>query len=109
MELDFRSSTDTGLQLALERGERAEAALDELGLAPADEQPTSGGLRVGEVRPDSPAARATLMPGALEQSNVNMSEVLVQMVEAQRLFDIRSKLISTARELDEGSASLMRI
>lgn len=63
VELDFRSSTDTGLQLALERGERAEAALDELGLAPADEQPTSGGLRVGEVRPDSPAARATLMPG----------------------------------------------
>ena len=52
---------------------------------------------------------AQVMTGTLEQSNVNPSEVLIQMVEAQRLFDIRTKLISTARQLDEGSASLMRI
>jgi flagellar basal-body rod protein FlgF len=31
------------------------------------------------------------------------------MVEAQRLFDMRTKLISTARELDEGGAGLMRL
>jgi flagellar basal-body rod protein FlgF len=30
------------------------------------------------------------MPGALEQSNVDPSEVLVEMVEAQRLFEIRT-------------------
>jgi len=52
---------------------------------------------------------AELIPGALEQSNVVPSQVLVEMVEAQRLFDIRTKVISTARELDEGSARLMRI
>lgn len=52
---------------------------------------------------------ARVMVGALEQSNVRPTEVLVEMVEAQRLYDIRSKLISTARDLDEGSASLMRI
>jgi flagellar basal-body rod protein FlgF len=52
---------------------------------------------------------AKVMTGALEQSNVSPTEVLVEMVEQQRLFDIRTKLISTARDLDEGSASLMRI
>ena len=37
------------------------------------------------------------------------TEVLVQMVEAQRSFDMRTKLIATARDVDEGGASLMRI
>jgi flagellar basal-body rod protein FlgF len=53
--------------------------------------------------------KAGVIVGSLEQSNVQPTEVLVDMVEAQRSFDIRTKLISTARELDEGGASLMRI
>ena len=52
---------------------------------------------------------ARVITGAVEQSNVQTTEVLVEMVEAQRLFDIRTKLISTAKDLDEGGASLMRI
>lgn len=52
---------------------------------------------------------AKILVGSLEQSNVKPTEVLVEMVEAQRSFDIRTKLIATARELDEGGASLMRI
>jgi len=52
---------------------------------------------------------AKVTPGALEGSNVNASEVMVQMVEAQRLFDIRTKLIATARDIDEGGAALMRM
>lgn len=52
---------------------------------------------------------AKVLPGSLEQSNVKPSEVLVQMVEAQRLFDIRTKLISTAKDVDESSAALMRV
>ncbi|MCB9629212.1 MAG: PDZ domain-containing protein [Sandaracinaceae bacterium] len=63
VEFDLRASADTGLRAALDRGERAEATLDELGIAPADEQPTTGGLRIGDVRPDSPAAHATLATG----------------------------------------------
>jgi len=31
------------------------------------------------------------------------------MIEAQRLFDIRTKVIATARDVDQGSASLMRL
>jgi flagellar basal-body rod protein FlgF len=52
---------------------------------------------------------AEVIPGSLEQSNVRPTEVLVEMVEAQRSFDMRTKLIATARELDEGGANLMRI
>lgn len=52
---------------------------------------------------------AKLQPGSLEQSNVEPTRVLVEMVEAQRLFDMRTKLISTAKELDEGGATLMRM
>lgn len=54
-------------------------------------------------------ADARVIPGALEQSNVSPSQVLVDMIEAQRLFDIRTNIVSTARELDEGSARLMRL
>src|SRR6218665_180820 len=52
---------------------------------------------------------ARVITGAVEQSNVQTTQVLVEMVEAQRLFDIRAKLIATAKDLDEGGASLMRI
>jgi flagellar basal-body rod protein FlgF len=52
---------------------------------------------------------AKIQSGALEQSNVDPTRILVEMVEAQRLFDMRTKLIATARELDEGGAGLMRL
>lgn len=61
----------------------------------------------GGVLPDNEEARVT--PGALEQSNVDPTAVLVDMIEAQRLFDIRTKVIATARDIDEGGAGLMRI
>ncbi len=61
----------------------------------------------GGVLPDD--ANARVEPQALEQSNVDPAGVIVQMVEAQRLFDIRTKLVSTAREVDESGAALMRI
>jgi flagellar basal-body rod protein FlgF len=52
---------------------------------------------------------AEVQTASLEQSNVQPSEVIVQMIAAQRLFDIRTKLISTARDVDQSGASLMRI
>jgi flagellar basal-body rod protein FlgF len=65
-------------------------------------QVAGGGVLPGD-------AEARLTPGTLEQSNVKPSEVLVEMVEAQRLYDMRTKLVATAKELDEGGASLMRL
>jgi flagellar basal-body rod protein FlgF len=64
-------------------------------------------VRGGGILPIDENAR--LVPGALEQSNVNASEVLVEMISAQRLFDMRTKLIDTAKQLDEGGVRLMRI
>lgn len=52
---------------------------------------------------------ASVIPGALEGSNVSPSQVLIEMISAQRLFEMRTKLVETARELDEGSVRLMRI
>jgi len=52
---------------------------------------------------------ATVQAGALEQSNVNSTEILVDMIDAQRLFAMRSKLISTAGDVDESGAQLMRL
>ena len=84
------------LKLASPAGTRIEKGLDGLfrvfggGVLPNDEE-------------------GSVLVGALEQSNVNASEVLVEMVDAQRLFELRTKLVQTAREIDEGGASLMRI
>jgi flagellar basal body rod protein FlgF len=52
---------------------------------------------------------ARLTPGALEQSNVDPTRIIVDMVEAQRLFEMRTHVVATAREVDEKSASLMRL
>ena len=84
------------IKIASYTGSRIEKGLDGLfhvpnqGVLPADEN-------------------ARVVVGAVEQSNVDPSQVLVEMIEAQRLFDIRTKLISTARDLDESGSSLMRI
>jgi len=61
----------------------------------------------GGVLPDD--QNASLASGAVEQSNVNPSEVMVQMVQAQRLYDIRTKMIATARDVDQSGSTLMRV
>lgn len=61
----------------------------------------------GGILPADAAARVE--PGTLEQSNVKTSEVMVEMIEAQRLFEMRTQVVATAKELDEGGAGLMRI
>ena len=84
------------IKLASRSGSRIEKGLDGLFRVPG-----------GGALPADASAR--VRGGTLEQSNVNPSEVLVEMVEAQRLYDMRTKLVATAKELDEGGASLMRI
>ena len=61
----------------------------------------------GGALPSDPQARLT--PGSLEGSNVNASAALVDMIDASRAWETQIKLITTARELDEASASLMRL
>ena len=89
------------------------AEIGRIKLAAWEGSPISKGLdglfRVegGGILPTDEAA--TVKVGSLEQSNVKTTEVLVDMIDAQRLFAMRSKVISTAREIDESGAQLMRL
>ncbi len=43
--------------------------------------------------------RGTLLQGSLEQSNVNIVEELVDMIETQRAYEVNSKMISATDEM----------
>lgn len=64
-------------------------------------------VRGGGTLPADPDARLTA--GALEQSNVNVTDSLVQMIEASRSWETQIKLLKAAEELDSASADLMRL
>lgn len=68
-----------------------------------------GFLRVpdGGVLPADPTAEVEA--GALEQSNVDTSATLIEIIEAQRSFERRSKLFSTAGEIDQAGSRLMSL
>ncbi|WP_379551811.1 flagellar basal body rod protein FlgF [Qipengyuania sp. DGS5-3] len=68
-----------------------------------------GWLRVPDngALPADPTAR--LVSGSLEGSNVDTATTLVQMIEAQRAFEQRTKIISTAEQLDQSGARLMSL
>jgi flagellar basal-body rod protein FlgF len=88
------------LKLANWRGSKIEKDLNGLFRVPGE----NGNFGVLPLDED-----ARVMTGTLEQSNVNPSDVLVEMVEAQRLYDMRTKLVATAKEIDEHGAQLMRL
>ena len=68
----------------------------------------------GHIRYESGAAitpdqSGKIMQNALEASNVNPVEELVNSMQMQRQFEVNLKLISAAKELDEGGAQLLRM
>jgi flagellar basal-body rod protein FlgF len=60
-----------------------------------------------EALPADPAARLT--SGTLENSNVNMALSLVDLLEESRRYEIQVKLLTTAKELDQSSTSLLQL
>ena len=52
---------------------------------------------------------AKCVSGALEQSNVNMTQSLVDMIENQRSYEVQANLMKEAKNMDESAASLMRM
>jgi flagellar basal-body rod protein FlgF len=52
---------------------------------------------------------ARVEAGALEQSNVNLPQALVDMIENQRSYEVQANLLKEAKNMDESSASLMRV
>lgn len=91
----------------------AAEAIDRIRLVNPEGSPLAKGidsfLKVpnGGVLPPDPTAR--LKPGSLEMSNVETADTLVQMIEAQRAFEQRAKIIATAGTLDEAGSGLMAL
>ncbi|OZA92704.1 MAG: flagellar basal body rod protein FlgG, partial [Erythrobacter sp. 34-65-8] len=52
-----------------------------------------------EIGPAGEAGRGSIRQGMLEASNVNVVEELVAMIEAQRAYEINSKMISAVDEM----------
>lgn len=61
----------------------------------------------GGTLPADPLAQVSA--GSLEGSNVSATASLVEMIEASRAWEQQIKLIDTARDIDSGGASLMRL
>ena len=64
-------------------------------------------VRGGGVLPQD--MEATVQSGALEGSNVNMTQALVDMIENQRSYEVQANLMKSAKDMDESAASLMRM
>jgi flagellar basal-body rod protein FlgF len=47
--------------------------------------------------------------GALEGSNVNTTQTLVDMIDAARAWDTQVKMLTTARDLDAQTTNLMKL
>ena len=60
------------------------------------ETAASGAPQVGEAGTEG---RGNIRQGALEQSNVNIVEELVNMIETQRAYEVNSKMISATDEM----------
>jgi flagellar basal-body rod protein FlgF len=64
-------------------------------------------VKGGGVLPEDLDARVTA--GALEQSNVNLTQAMVDMIENQRSYEVQANLLKEAKNMDESAASLMRM
>ena len=87
--------------------------IDRIKFASAQGSQTSKGLdnlihvRGGGILPTDENAKC--ISGALEQSNVNMTQSLVDMIENQRSYEVQANLMKSAKDMDESAASVMRM
>lgn len=61
----------------------------------------------GGALPSDPDAR--VQSGAIEGSNVNASEALIQMIDASRSWETQVKMLATAKDMDTSAAQLMQL
>ncbi|HEX8300341.1 flagellar basal-body rod protein FlgF [Sphingomonas sp.] len=87
--------------------------IDRIKLADATGSQTAKGLdnllhvKGGGVLPEDLDAKC--QSGSLEQSNVNLTQALVDMIENQRSYEVQANLLKEAKNMDESAASLMRM
>lgn len=64
-------------------------------------------VKGGGTLPQDMAAK--VQAGALEGSNVDMTQVLVDMIENQRAYEVQANLLKNAKDMDQGGASVMSL
>jgi len=52
---------------------------------------------------------AKVETGALEGSNVDMTQTLVDMIENQRAYEVQANLLKNAKDMDQGGTSVMSL
>ncbi len=73
------------------------------------EKGMDGLMRLKDGVSSEPDTSLQLVSGALESSNVNVVDSMVEMIELSRRFDIQVKMMKTAEQMEEGSTSILRI
>jgi len=68
-----------------------------------------GEIRIAAGADVAPATGTQVVAGALESSNVNPISAMVEMISLSRAFEAQSKTLKSADEMNESSASLMRV
>lgn len=68
-----------------------------------------GHIRLAEGGLPPPDRQARVLQGVLEGSNVNPTEELISSIDLQRSFEVNLRMITTAQELDEAGARLLRL
>jgi flagellar basal-body rod protein FlgF len=92
---------------------KAPTTLDKIKLVSTKGTDTVKGLdnllrvRGGGSLPDNLDAK--VQTGAIEGSNVNMTQALVDMIENQRSYEVQASLLKSAKDMDESGASVMRM
>lgn len=70
---------------------------------------TDGLMRARDGQPIDPDAFVQVASGAVETSNVNPVEGLVQMIELARMYEMQVRMMNTAKEDDESAARLLQL
>lgn len=68
-----------------------------------------GLIRLADGSAAAPDASVTIDPGALEESNVNVVEAVVSMIELARRFETQIRVIDTANDNARAASRLMQI
>ncbi len=106
-------SSDGTISIVPEGKDAKPQILDKVKLASTKGSMTSKGLdnllhvQGGGALPED--AEGKVVGGALEGSNVNITQALVDMIQNQRNYEVQANLLKSAKDMDEGGASLMRL
>jgi flagellar basal-body rod protein FlgF len=64
-------------------------------------------VKGGGTLPQDMAAK--VQTGAIEGSNVDITQTLIDMIENQRAYEVQANLLKNAKDMDQGGASVMSL